>query len=140
MEMSEPGSAFHRYLLVLKCTALLAANQRPALERACAELYAIKPATRQEIGVLMADPKARKLPPDIEAVLPLLTEARARKLVAYFYNVFARRFDSREHRRNVMHGLVSHMVRHFGRGVVPEPVSRTLGWRVSRPSKADDGR
>ncbi len=140
MEMSEPGSAFYRYLLVLKCTALLAANQRPALERACAELYAIKPATRQELGVLMADPKARKLPPDIEAVLPMLTEVRARKLVAYFYNVFARRFHSRDHRRNVMHGLVSHMVRHFGRGVVPEPVSRTFGWRGGRHSGADDHR
>lgn len=131
-EMSDPGSAFHRYLLVLKCTALLAANQRPALDRVCAELYAVKPATRQELGLLMADPKARKLPPDIEAVLLMLTEERARKLMAYFYNVFARRFNSREHRRNIMRGLVTHMVRHFGRGIVPEPVSDTFGWHVGR--------
>jgi len=127
IEMSEPGSAFHRYLLVLKCTALLAANQRPALDRVCAELYAIKPVTRQELGILMADPKARKLPPDIEAVLLMLTEERASKLVAYFYNVFARRFHSREHRRNVMRGLVTHTVRHFGRDTVPEFVSRIFG-------------
>jgi hypothetical protein len=127
IEMSEQGSAFHRYLLVLKCTALLAANQRPALDRVCAELYAIKPVTRQELGILMADPKARKLPPDIEEVLSMLAEERARKFVAYFYNVFARRFHSREHRRNVMRGLVTHMVRHFGRGIVPEAVSRGAG-------------
>ncbi len=135
IEMSEPGSAFHRYLLVLKCTALLAANRRPALDRVCAELYAIKPVTRQELGILMADPKARKLPPDIEAVLLMLTEERARKLVAYFYNVFARRFHSRDHRRNVMRGLVVHTVRHFGRGIVPDPVSRSFGWSLSRPVK-----
>lgn len=128
MEMSEPGSAFHRYLLVLKCTALLAANRRSALDRACAELYAVKPATRQELGILMADPKARELPPDIEAVLLMLSEERARKLLAYFHNVFARRFHSREHRRNVMRALVTHSVRRFGRGVVPEPVARTFGW------------
>lgn len=137
MEMSEPGSAFHRYLLVLKCTALLAANQRPALERTCAELYAVKPVTRQELGILMADPKARKLPPDIEAVLLMLTENRAQKLVAYFYNIFARRFDSREHRCNVMRGLVTHAARHFGRGIVPEPVARTFGWRTGRNVEAD---
>lgn len=137
MEMSEPGSAFHRYLLVLKCTALLAANERQALDRACAELYAIKPVTRQELGILMADPKARNLPPDIDAVLLMLSEERARKLVAYFYNVFARRFDSRAHRCNVMRGLVTHTVRHFGRGIVPEPVSETFGWRVNRHAEAD---
>jgi DNA-binding winged helix-turn-helix (wHTH) protein len=140
IEMSEPGSAFHRYLLVLKCTALLAANQRPALDRVCAELYAVKPVTRQELGLLVADPKAHKLPPDIEAVLLMLTGERARKLMAYFYNVFARRFHSRDHRRNVMRGLVTHTVRHFGRGVVPEPVSRTFGWREGRRSRADDRR
>ncbi len=133
IEMSEPGSAFHRYLLVLKCTALLAANQRSALDRVCAELYAIKPVTRQELGILMADPKARKLPPDIEVVLSMLAEERARKFVAYFYNVFARRFQSHEHRRNVMRGMVTHMVRHFGRDIVPERVSDIFGWRVGRP-------
>lgn len=131
IEMSEPGSAFHRYLLLLKCTALLAAGERPALERACAELYAIKPLTRQEVGILMADPVARKLPPDIEAVLVMLSEERARKLVAYFYNIFARRFDSRAHRCNVMRGLVTHAVRHFGRGIVPERVADTFGWQSS---------
>lgn len=138
IEMSEPGAAFHRYLLVLKCTALLAADQRPALDRVCAELYAIKPATRQELGLLMADPKARKLPPDIEAVLSVLTKQRARKFVAYFYHVFARRFYSREHRRNVMRGLVTQMVRHFGRDIVPEPVFQAVGRRVDRQIEPRD--
>ena len=79
----------------------------------------------------MADPVARKLPPDIEAVLVMLSEERARKLVAYFYNVFARRFDNRAHRCNVMRGLVTHAVRHFGRGIVPKRVADTFGWQSS---------
>jgi hypothetical protein len=140
MEMSDPGSAFHRYLLVLKCTASLAANRRAALDLACAELYAVKPVTRQELGLLMADPKADKLPPDIEAVLLTLTPERARKFVTYYYNVFARRFHSREHRRNVMLGLSTHTQRHFGPDVVSETVARGLGWRAGRPLKTGTAR
>jgi DNA-binding winged helix-turn-helix (wHTH) protein len=126
IEMSEHGSAFHLYLIVLKCTALLAANQRAALDQLCAELYAIKPITRLELGLLMADPKASKLAPDVEAMLVALDEDRARKLMSYFYNIFARRFLSKKHRRNVVRGLTTHMVRRFGNQIVPEVVARTL--------------
>lgn len=127
IEMSEHGSAFHLYLLVLKCTALLAANQRAALDRLCAELHAIKPVTRLELGLLMADPKAPELASDIEAMLANLKEDRARKLMSYYYNIFARRFLSHKHRRNVIRGVATHMRRRFGNAIVPDTIARTLG-------------
>lgn len=130
IEMSEHGSAFHLYLIVLKCTALLAANERAALDRLCAELYAIKPITRLELGFLMANPKASKLPPDVEAMLIALDEDRARKLMIYFYNIFARRFLNKKHQRNVLRGLTTHMVRRFGNQIVPEVVARTFGQSI----------
>jgi DNA-binding winged helix-turn-helix (wHTH) protein len=129
IEMSEHGSAFHLYLLVLKSTALLAANKRSALDRVCAELYAIKPITRLELGFLMADPKVPELAQDIEAMLASVEEDRARKLMNYHYNIFARRFLSLKHRRNVIRGVTTHMRRRFGAGIVPDTLARTLGWR-----------
>jgi RimJ/RimL family protein N-acetyltransferase len=115
------GSLFKAiYLLVLKCTALLAANKRAALDYVCAELHAIKPITRLELGFLMADPRAPELAQDIEAMLVNLKEDRARKLMNRHYNIFARRFLSLKHRRNVIRGVTTHMRRRFGEPTAPE--------------------
>jgi DNA-binding winged helix-turn-helix (wHTH) protein len=126
--MSEPGSEFHIYLLTLKLVALLAANKRAAQDQLTAELYAMQPALRVRYGLMLASPKLPELAPDLEAMLAMLDEARARKLIHYFFNICARRFCDQSHRRNVMQGLLTHMVRRFGPTIVPAPIEKALGY------------
>ncbi len=125
IELSEPSSEFHVYLMVLKCSTLLAANDRAALDAVCAELYAIKPITRMQIGPFVASADA-PLPPDLEAALGVITEDRAVALINYLYNVTARHFHAREHRDNVMRGLLTHLRQRLGDSIVPEEFASAL--------------
>ncbi len=127
IELSEAGSEFHIYLMVLKCTALLAANDRAALDRLCAELYAIKPITRMQFGLLLASPS--QLPADLEAILGMIDETRARQMLHFLYNASARHFQAPKHRRNIMAGPSAHLIRRFGQTIVPEEIARSLGRR-----------
>jgi len=97
------------------------------MEEVCAELFAVKPQARLDLAFLLAPADAPRLPDDIEAMFAHLEEDRARKLLAYIYNIFARRFQRRKHRRNVMRGLVTHMRRRFGDAIVPEAIAHALG-------------
>jgi tetratricopeptide (TPR) repeat protein len=125
IELSEPSSEFHVYLMVLKCSTLLAANDRAGLDAVCAELYAIKPITRMQIGPFVASADA-PLPPDLEAALGVITEERALALINYLYNVTARHFHAREHRNNVMRGLLTHLRQRLGESIVPEEFAQGL--------------
>lgn len=126
IEMSEKGSEFHLYLLVLKCGALLAANNREALAAASAALYAANPLTRVHIGPFLVSAD-EELPPDLASLAAALDETHARRLIAHLYYVSARRFLTPEHRGNVMRGLTTHLVRRFGEDVVPPKVAEALG-------------
>jgi len=132
IEMAGRNSEFHLYLLVLKITALLASNEREALDRACVELFAIKPELRMQFGLVLASPRASCLPHDLEAMLAMLDAPRAQRLIHYFFNLTARPFRAVKHRRNVMQGLLTHMTRRFGEEIVPQSISDRLG---SRPGK-----
>ncbi|MDH6230887.1 DNA-binding winged helix-turn-helix (wHTH) protein [Mesorhizobium soli] len=130
IELSERGSEFHIYLLVLKCTALLAADDRPALDRTCTELYALRPLTRVQIGFYVTPAHVEWLPHHLEAALDKYNALLARGFVEYLYNLSARHFRQRNHRRNVMLNLATHMSRRFGAEVVPQEVAEDLGWPI----------
>jgi hypothetical protein len=126
-EMCEPGSEFHLYIMVLKIVALLAADDRAALDRLTADLYAMQPALRMHFGLMLASPNLSTLAPELEGMLTMLDETRAQRLIHYFFNISARRFYAREHRRNVMQGLLTHMVRRFGPAIIPASIRKSLG-------------
>lgn len=134
IEMSEAGSEFQIYLLILKCTALMAANDRKALDKVTTLLYALKPITRVKIGLMVADPKQKRLPPDLEIMLTHLDGTLARVTLDYLFNVSARQFEARKHRRNIMAGLTAHLVRRFGKQIVPDRITRSLGLPIRRPA------
>lgn len=125
IELSEHGSEFHLYLLVLKCTALAAANDRALLEKTSGQLFALNAPLRLKIGLYFCDPVAA-LPPDQEAVLASIAAAQAQAMLDFLFKVGARHFQAREHRRNVMAGLTSHLVRRFGREIMPEHIARAI--------------
>jgi len=126
IELSEPGCEFLVYLKVLKCTAALAAGERALADALAAELYAIKPLIRMQIGLFLASPDA-DLPPDLEAVLASFDGARAQALILFLYNTSARHFHDPAHRANVMRGIVTHVTRRFGAEAVPAELRSAPG-------------
>ncbi len=123
IELSEPGSDFHVYILVLKCTALLASGDLDAWELAEHALHVARPAARLGFGILSVR-SDRPLPDDFARVLEMLDERRARILVSFLYNNSARLFVHQEHRDNVMRSFVAHVARRFGAALVEDELAK----------------
>lgn len=126
IELCQPGSEFHVYLLVLSCIASLASGDRPAVERNMARLYAVKPQTQEEFGILFASPDIGQLPPLLQAILAGLDAGVARHLIGHAYYVSARLYEHEAHRANILRGFLSLAVGRFGPGVVPDEVRRSV--------------
>lgn len=122
LELTEKGSDFAVFILVLRITALLAINDRAAVDRTCAELYAMKPVTRAEIGLLVVPADRRSLPPDLAAQFAGFTLEKVRKVASFLYYISARHFEQRIHRENIMRGFVALATRRFGRDAVSDEV------------------
>lgn len=126
LELAEAGSEFFVYLKVLKCTASLAAGDRATVDALAAELFAINPIIRMQLGLFLASPD-KDLPADLGAVLASVDASRASSLLSFLYNTSARHFRAPEHRANVMRGLLTHVSRRFGEAAVPEAVVEGIG-------------
>jgi len=136
LELATKGSDFEIYLMLLKCTSLMAANERAALEAACAAVYTAKPILRAQIGLMFAAPN-KPLAPDLRTLLATLDQHQAPQHLLYLRNVSARHFHAPAHRRNVMRGLIAHLVRRFGPAIIPPGLAefRPLGDRTSPPER-----
>jgi hypothetical protein len=130
IELSEPKSEFRVYLMVLKCAALLAAGDRPSLDRACAALYEEKPVTRFQIGLPTAPPGP--LAPDLDMLVSQFDAARAAQAITYVYYIFARLLEREDHRENIMRGLIGHLVSRFGPDIVSDEVQRCVPHLATR--------
>lgn len=124
VELSEKGSEFHIYLLCLKLTAALAANDRAIANALSAELYALKPITRIHFGIFVAEPG--ELPPDLAALFSSFDAQSVQTMLGHFYNVSARRFHDHAHRMNVMRGFLGRATDRFGADIVPPWVAERL--------------
>jgi DNA-binding winged helix-turn-helix (wHTH) protein len=124
IELSGPDSEFRIFLMVLKCAALMADDDRPGLDQAAAALYALKPITRLQIGLFMAPPGP--LAPDLTLVVGQFDASRAQHAILHLYYVFARLFVREEHRENIMRGVIGHLMERFGADVVPDEVRRSV--------------
>lgn len=126
IELCTAGSEFHLYLLVLKCIACLASGDRQAVERALSQLYAVKPQTQAELGILFAPPDEAQLSPLLKAILDKLDAGHAQFLIRHAYYISARLYAHEAHRENIMRGFLSLAVGRFGAAVVPDQVRRSV--------------
>jgi len=134
IELSEAGSQFHIYLLVLKGSALLAADHRADVAELAAELYSHDPVSRLKLGLFFLSPKARQVPTAFKPVLASISPEAGRRLLTHLDRTTARQFERSHHQKNVLNGLATHLVAIHGPGVVPENMQRRfpkLGWRRS---------
>ena len=122
IEQSRDRSEFHIYLLVLKCQALVAADDREALGRVVAELYEKKAGTREALSIFFTSPDPETAAPEARMMVAVIDEEQARGLLLYANYIAARLFDHVEHRENILRTPAALLVGRFGDGVIPDEV------------------
>ena len=127
IELAEPASEFQVFLMVLKCTTLVAMGDRAASEQANAVLYQTKPLTRMQLGLFLSHPD-EALPDDLRLALLGLDGAMLRRLLAHYDYLFVRRVPIAQGRERMFRGIVAHMARHrAGEGLPPEVAASAPG-------------
>lgn len=119
--LAEPGSEFQVFLMVLKCTTLLALDDRQACLAASEALYRAKPLTRMQMGLFLCSPD-EVLPDDLRQILLALDADMLRRLLAHFEYLFVRRVPDAAGRRNMFRGVLAQLARHRPLDELPAPV------------------
>lgn len=125
IELAAYASDFHIYLLVLKCTALMADDDRAGVAQTSEELYLAIPESRQ-MAPFFLSPYDNQLPEAVAAALSAHTLEGARHLLRHLYHTSARHFVATAHRANVVRGLATALRRQFGAEAVPDDIGRLL--------------
>jgi len=128
IELSEPGSHFQLYLLVVEASALFAANDTAAFERICRRTREVSPNAYATLQAFLALPGHESAP--LFAHVLARDAERAREAIRFLWNVTGRRFLLRAHRRNFMRALTAALVRRYGLEVIPEEVDLGTGLRA----------
>jgi len=125
IEMAEPGSQFHIYLLILKAVAMMAGERRGEVDHLALQLHDLVPGAQTSFGLFFASPQAKRLPPSQEQALASMPPAFGQHFATYLFKVSARQFKRRPHQRNVLKGLTIHLMRQHGSAAIgPEIAGR----------------
>lgn len=121
IELAEPGSEFQVFLMVLKCTTLLALDDRQACLAASETLYRTKPLTRMQMGLFLASPD-EALPDDLRQILLSLDAGLLRRLLLHFDYLFVRRVPDMAGRKSMFRGVLAQLAQHRPLDELPPPV------------------
>ncbi len=128
VELSEPGSYFQIYLLVIEATMLLAANETSQLIRLTQLMHNVSTSAHETLTTFCA------LPGYDETKTFHTFVARdaqcASDALRFHFNVSSRRFLLRRHRRNAIRPLATALVQRFGLDIIPEEVDLATGIRA----------
>ncbi len=111
LELAEFGTEFYAYLLILKCTALMAGGRRAEVQATTLELFQAWPHA-QAIALFFISP-LQSMTPEQETMLATLTPERATAMIQHLHYTSARHFLSVEHRRQVLSGLTAALHEQF---------------------------
>lgn len=126
IELAEPGSEFQVFLMVLKCTTLLALGDWQASERANEALYQTKPLTRMQMGLFLSAPQD-DLAEDLRQVLLGMDENLLRRLLAHYDYLFVRRVPDAAGRKNMVRGVLAQLARYRNLGELPASLQAYAG-------------
>lgn len=124
LEQCSSGSEFELYLMVLKCQALLASNQREALDAVLQDFYAKKAGTREALSIFFTNPEA--IPPEVSYLISNIDETSAGAMLVWSNYICARLFRFAEHRENILRAPLTLFVKRFGLGVVADEVRASV--------------
>lgn len=113
LRAAEPGSKYFIYVAVLRLNALLASDQREALDREAEKLFTLSPETINTVGLFIGKPDD-PFRPNHELYLDSLGPETSLAMVSYLYNNAARHFVCPIHRKRVYHGFATQIERKFG--------------------------
>ena len=115
--LAMPKSRFRHYVQVFICQALIAADDRAALEPVRAQVYNFHPLARLLYELVMTDAEQ----PSLRAKGAMLTMSRSRAcgVLRFLHHIHSRLFDDPEHRVNALRTPIALFVRRFGHTVVP---------------------
>jgi hypothetical protein len=140
LELVPDGSHFERYLLILKCQALLASGKRRALSAAFDALCQRDPRIRSPLSVIFTSAEPGEILPEAQHLADNIDERRARAMLLWAHYISARLFRSEEHRAAILMPSVQLLGRRFGPNVVPVEVKVSvptlLGIETARTDKA----
>lgn len=128
VELSEPGSPFHVYLLVVEAIAVFAANDTACFQRVCHRMREVAPDAYATVQAFCVLPGAETTPFFVHGIAR--DSDRASEALRFLWNVSGRRFALRGHRRNFMRPLASALVQPFGVTVIPAEVDIGTGLRA----------
>ena len=128
LELSEIGSQFHVYLLVVEAIAIFAGNDRAAFERICNLTRAVSPDAYETLRAFCALPGFEQSPLFVHVIAR--DAERAKEAVRFLWNVTGRRFARRDHRRNFMRPITAALVQRFGPDIIPDEVDLGTGLRA----------
>ena len=130
IELAEPDSGAELHLRVLKCIALLAADDREALKAAAAVVPLVTPLSTPELSLLIAvlvAPPGAVLPRAITDVLVAAGPDGARNALAYTYMTSVRHLASLEARANILQGMMAHLTALHGADVIDPFILAGIG-------------
>ena len=127
--MPDPPAGFLLHMQVLKCIALLAADDRAALDAAAAvtDLSRDCPPDIALMIRLMIAPADRKLPAALAQALAAVGPSGAVGVIEYVYFTGARQLTAEQARANLMRGLIAHVTSLYGAELVPVFVLESTG-------------
>ncbi|TWG90256.1 Response regulators consisting of a CheY-like receiver domain and a winged-helix DNA-binding domain [Mesorhizobium sp. J18] len=135
IELAEPGSQFHIYLLILKAAAMMAGDKRGTVDHLAAELHNFVPGGQAVFGLFLVSPKAKTLVPPLEHALAAMLPELGQHLTTYLFRVSARQFRRRIHQRNILSGLVVHLQRHHGEEAIAPEIAKRFPEIMMPPGK-----
>lgn len=112
LDLADPGSELEVYILCLKCQALMAIHDRPALDAMLARLYALRPTIQFVYDIFYG----REGAPSPQAVMAMqnMTVAQARGMLVFADYLCGRLFGDPAHRSNTLRAPLSLLGGHFG--------------------------
>jgi DNA-binding winged helix-turn-helix (wHTH) protein len=132
LELSEVGSHFHVYLLVVEATAIFAGSDRAGFDRICDLTRTVAPEAYETLRAFCALPGFEQSP--LFGHVLARDATRAAEALRFLWNVSGRRFARRDHRRNFMRPMTAAMVERYGPDVIPDEVDFGTGLRTELTS------
>ena len=108
--LTQKGSYFHLYFLVLKAQTELAAGSEHSV--AADRLFSLVPEARGQLGLLCPPAATLDVGPDVDAFISSLDRDAATAVIRYQHYLVARHFRQRQHRHNIMQRPVSLLLKH----------------------------
>ncbi|MGB7757465.1 MAG: hypothetical protein WBL23_15530 [Salinisphaera sp.] len=126
LDLAVEASHFDLFLRIIKCTALLAADEWQAAADVATGLFRVEPRTRYTVGLFFEASDEIDLTPDIEAVLGATDVRGARAVLRLRHYLDGRLYHHPAHRQNVMRRPVELLTARFGAACIPEEIQPDL--------------